>query len=167
MVAQAIAPEKMSGPPKGHARPCGFATPRASTVMLALDDAALARVCIAATAVPASQRGQWLRDVAERIDPPPRRMLRDLPKAKGGDIGGRKSKAGGIDRHLAARARKARHRARQRAGLRVFRLTASYELIVGGLIDAGKISERDALKHSNVERVLSAMLTEWGKHWSR
>jgi len=49
----------------------------------------------------------------------------------------------------------------------VFKLTANYQLIVGGLIDAGKISERDALDHRNVERVLSRMLMEWGKHWSR
>jgi len=75
--------------------------------MLSLDDAALARVCIGASAVAPEDRSRWLHDIAERLDPPPRRVLHDLPKAKGGNIGGRKSKAGGIDRRLAARARKA------------------------------------------------------------
>jgi hypothetical protein len=41
--------------------------------MLALDDAAFARVCIAATAVPPEHRSRWLRDIAERLDPPPAR----------------------------------------------------------------------------------------------
>ena len=68
-------------------------------------------------------------------------------------------------RRAATRARQARHRARRRNGVRVFKLEASYELIVCGLIDSGRISERDALDHCNVERVLSAMLTEWGQHW--
>jgi hypothetical protein len=58
--------------------------------MLALDDAALARLCIGATAVAREDRCRWLHDIAERLDPPPRRVLRDLPKAKGGNIGGRK-----------------------------------------------------------------------------
>jgi hypothetical protein len=41
----------------------------------------------------------------------------------------------------------------------VFKLVANYELIVSGLIGSGRISERDALDHGSVERVLSAMLT--------
>jgi hypothetical protein len=76
-------------------------------------------------------------------------------------------KAGGIDKRLADRARKARHRARQRNGEAVFKLIANYELIVGGLIGSGRISERAALDHGNVERVQSAMLTDWGRRWSR
>jgi hypothetical protein len=70
-------------------------------------------------------------------------------------------------RLAAARARKARHRARMRRGERVFKLVANYELIVGGLIDAGKISERAALEHRKVEAVLSEWLTDWGRRWSR
>jgi hypothetical protein len=44
--------------------------------MLAFDDAALARLAIAATAVPPHQRSQWLRRIAERGDPPSRRAQR-------------------------------------------------------------------------------------------
>jgi len=138
--------------------------------MLALTDAQFARLFIAATAVAWEDRCRWLQNIARRIDPPPQRVLRDLPKAKGGDqvfACSDSEQAGGIDRRLAVRARKAKHRARQRKGERVFKLTANYELIVGGLIGSGRISERAALDHGNVERVLSRMLMEWGKHWSR
>ena len=36
--------------------------------MLALTDAALARICIVATAVPPSQRGRWLKQIANELD---------------------------------------------------------------------------------------------------
>jgi hypothetical protein len=36
--------------------------------MLILDDAALARLCIAATAMPANQRGRWLINVAAEFE---------------------------------------------------------------------------------------------------
>jgi hypothetical protein len=71
------------------------------------------------------------------------------------------------ERRAATRARQARHRERRREGIRVFTLEARYDLIVGGLIDAGRISERDALDHCNIERVLSEMLTEWGRRYWR
>jgi hypothetical protein len=38
--------------------------------MLAFDDAALARLAIAATAVPPAKRAAWLKKFAERADPP-------------------------------------------------------------------------------------------------
>ena len=56
-----------------------------------------------------------------------------------------------IDKHLADRARKARHRARQRKGIRIFKLAANEQLVVGGLIGSGRISERDALEPGKVE----------------
>ncbi|HVI64666.1 MAG TPA: hypothetical protein VM910_19085 [Bradyrhizobium sp.] len=59
-----------------------------NTTMLALTDAQLAHLAIAATAVEERRRRGWLKDVAERIDRPPRRVA-------------------------SARARKARQRARQ------------------------------------------------------
>jgi hypothetical protein len=59
-----------------------------NTTMLALTDAQLAHLAIAATAVEERRRRGWLKDVAERIDGPPRRVA-------------------------SARARKARQRARQ------------------------------------------------------
>jgi hypothetical protein len=53
-----------------------------NTTMLALDDGALARICIAATSLRRRRRQRWLKDLAERIDPTPRRVMR--AKAKGG-----------------------------------------------------------------------------------
>src|SRR5262249_37405514 len=43
-----------------------------SITMLALDDEALARLIIGATAVPHEKRGQWLKDLAHRIESAPR-----------------------------------------------------------------------------------------------
>jgi hypothetical protein len=39
--------------------------------MLALSDEAWARLCIAASAIPRNRRRQWLRELANRIEPPP------------------------------------------------------------------------------------------------
>jgi hypothetical protein len=63
--------------------------------MLALTDAALARVIIAATAVPPGRRRQWLRELSAKLDPPRTPAVR----------------------------RQARWRARQRDGSAVYRLT--------------------------------------------
>jgi hypothetical protein len=44
--------------------------------MLALDDAALARLMIGATRLPANARSRWLQDLARKLDPPPRPLTR-------------------------------------------------------------------------------------------
>jgi hypothetical protein len=56
--------------------------------MLALTDSQLARLCIGATAVAPEDRCRWLRDIAERLDPLPRRLAlarkaRARPPAQG------------------------------------------------------------------------------------
>jgi len=38
--------------------------------MLALDDAAFARLAIAATAIAPEQRGRWLKRIAAELNPP-------------------------------------------------------------------------------------------------
>jgi hypothetical protein len=119
--------------------------------MLALTDGALVHLVLAAGRVSPKRRRRWLRDLAAKLDPPPQ-----APPTRSSSAAVRQARV---------RARKARHRARQRNGIRVFKLEASYDLVVGGLIDSGRISERDALDHDKVERVLSAMLTEWGQYW--
>src|SRR5262245_1830882 len=40
--------------------------------MLQLSDSSLALLCIAATTVPHHRRQQWLRELADKIEPPPR-----------------------------------------------------------------------------------------------
>ena len=63
--------------------------------MLALaDDAALARLVIAATSIPRRARLSWLRDIASRVDPP--RILRTAEARRRGP------------RHAAARRTKSR-----------------------------------------------------------
>ena len=44
--------------------------------MLALDDAALARLMIGATRVAPNARDRWLQDLARKFDPPPRPLTR-------------------------------------------------------------------------------------------
>jgi len=39
--------------------------------MLALTDAALAHLAIAATRIDPRRRGQWLQEIAAKLDPPP------------------------------------------------------------------------------------------------
>jgi hypothetical protein len=75
--------------------------------MLALTDQALARLCVAATAVPQKKRAQWLRRVARKLEP--------LPRA----------------RHTAA------WRAREKAGRILLKLEVDEAELVVGLIDAG------------------------------
>ena len=49
--------------------------------MIALDDGALARVFLAATRVPRARRRQWLRGLAERLDPP-RAVIRSRERSR-------------------------------------------------------------------------------------
>ena len=49
--------------------------------MLALDDAALARICIGASRIPRGQRRRWLRKIADELDGEPRQAS-GMPPAK-------------------------------------------------------------------------------------
>jgi hypothetical protein len=71
--------------------------------MLALTDSALAYLAIAATAVAPEQRERWLRDLADRVDPP------TIPVVV--------TDATNVRRRSPAAARQRRHVARQRAGI--------------------------------------------------
>ena len=77
--------------------------------MLALDDQALARLCISATAIAPEQRERWLRDLADRVDPP---MV--PPSRPAGALAPRA-------RTPAAR-RQARVRQRRKSGVHVYKL---------------------------------------------
>lgn len=101
--------------------------------MLAFDDdAALCHLLIAATAVPANQRGRWLQDLADRLDPPP-----GLSKA--------------AERQRA-------HRARLKAGRMVLAIEVDDVLVPAALAEAGfldlaNIEDREAVARA-VERLI-------------
>jgi adenylate cyclase len=85
--------------------------------MLALSDEAWARLCIAASAIPRNRRRQWLRELANRIEPP-----RSSPGA----------------RYTAA------WRAREKAGRCLLTLEVDEAELVVALVDAGLLDPRIA-----------------------
>src|SRR5262245_17299725 len=85
--------------------------------MLALSDEGLARLCIAASAIPRNRRRQWLRELANRIEPP-----RSSPGA----------------RYTAA------WRAREKAGRCLLTLEVDEAELVVALVDAGLLDPRIA-----------------------
>jgi hypothetical protein len=111
--------------------------------MLALTDAALAHLCIAATAVPPHKRGQWLARLAATVDPP---------------------------RKLAnQRARTLRKRARRRAGVRVYHLelpNRAVEGMITALIANGRLTATAAQDQRQLECALARWLVEYGQHWA-
>ena len=112
------------------------------TDMLALDDAALARICIGASRIPRGQRRRWLRKIADELD-------------------GDRAK----QRHAA---RQAHHRQRQRAGARVYRLELAdrvMEDVLTALVSYGRLSEADTLKRAAVERALVEIIADIGRRF--
>ena len=112
--------------------------------MLALTDAALARLCVAASSVRHGRRQQWLREIAAKLDPP--RIPADLPR------GDRKA-AKRMARSEAARRRRAddtrRCRKRLHRGVAVYPVEvdgATFDLMerFGGLKDS-KTGDRKAV----------------------
>jgi hypothetical protein len=122
--------------------------------MLALTDESLARLAIAATAVPPDQRGQWLRQIAERIERPENAV----PKTAEGFPPTRRSSA----------ARKRRYRERQAAGERCYTLTIAdrdMDDVIAALIAYERLTESDACDHIKLETALSEAVVDVGRKW--
>ena len=64
---------------------------------------------------------------------------------------------------LAARARKAR--ARRRRGLAIFYIEVNEARVVEALIEAGRLTEAEALERPSVERELGWVLDQWARRW--
>jgi len=113
--------------------------------MLALDDAALARLAIAATRIAPEQRQRWLRELADRVDPP-------RPRARS-----------------AAARRQAQLRANRKAGRHCFKLWIS-DRAIGGLIlkciQEQRLTPEQAIYPQHVKRAIVALLEEEGFAWS-
>jgi len=116
--------------------------------MLALDDAALARLCIGASRVHRGRRRQWLREIAAKLDPP-------------------KEGTGQLSRTPAAR-RQARARAREKNGVSFYRLEISHHAIEGMIrqwVSTGQITDEQALRLDRVgiERELARGIEAQGE----
>lgn len=104
--------------------------------MLAFDDdAALARLLIAATAIPTADRGQWLQSLADRFDPPKVAS----PKPSG--------------------PRKRRYRERQRASIRVAYIPIDAVAVEEMLIAGGLLAEADRDDKRKVDEALALQIT--------
>jgi hypothetical protein len=107
------------------------------------DDAALFRVMLGATAVPAHRRSAWLRRVAA--------------VAEGQSIPPRSKDA----------VRAARARQRRRNGCAVYRIEIDRDALVLGMILSGRLDERAALDHAKVETAAASVLKEWAVRWKK
>jgi hypothetical protein len=107
--------------------------------MLALTDAALAHLCIAASRVPQRRRRRWLLEISRRLDPP--RAI--------------------INR----RERSRRSRARKKNGKAILRIEVDHDPLLLALIESGHMSEVETANQRRVEAVVSKMFSEWVEHW--
>ena len=107
--------------------------------MLALDDAALARLVRGAREVPRRVRGRWLRDIAAKLDPS-RSIIR-------------------------SRERSRRARMRKKNGKAVLRIEVDHDPLLLALIESGRMSEAETADLRRVEAVVGKMLGEWAEHW--
>ena len=118
--------------------------------MLALTDAALARLCIGATRVDPRRRGRWLRQIAERVDPP----------AIGQDS---------AERTPAAR-RKRKERAQHKAGFHYYGMWISDRAVCGLIlkcIQEQRLTPEQATYPHHVKRAILELLEEEGNAWAR
>jgi len=130
--------------------------------MLALTDVALAHLCIAATGIDPRRRGQWLQEIAAKLDPPGAgdHQQKQQRVENGGDH---------PQRTPAAR-RQARVRARRKNGMHHYGLWLS-DLVVEGIVTqmvtTGQLSAAEADDPRYIEAMLARLLEEQGETWAR
>ena len=113
--------------------------------MLAFSDEGLAHLVIAASRVSWRKRSRWLREIAQRSDPP------------------------AVERSPAA-ARQTRVRARRKNGQHVYKLelaARAVEGLIGMMRATGRLTEREAFDHRRIETELGRLLEQQGARWLR
>ena len=110
--------------------------------MLCLTDAALARLVIAATAVPTEARGAWLANLAARAEHP---APASAPASNA--------------------LRQRRWRARESKGRAVLSIEVDYDALCGALIDNARITEADALSRKQVAVAAASVLADYIARW--
>ena len=112
--------------------------------MLALTDAAFAHLAIAASAIAPEQRKQWLRDLADRVNPPPVSRTKMAPAA----------------------IRQRKLRANRKAGKHCYTMWISDRAVCGlimRLVLDGRLTEQQALK----PKLVAQLLEEEGQRCAR
>ena len=116
--------------------------------MLALTDSQLAHLAIAATAVAPEQREQWLREIADKLDPPS-----ISPRARS-----------------PAAVRQAKLRQRRKSGMHYYGMWISdraADALIMRCILEGRLTEEQATKPRLVTLALAALLEEDGQRCAR
>ncbi len=108
--------------------------------MLALDDQALARLMIAATAVPESKRGKWLKGIAAEFEGPVRSNAKY------------------------AAAYRERHR---RGHIAIKGLSVNEYYVVGALIASGALTKEESRNPRTVTAAIARHLNAWGKRMAK
>jgi len=62
-------------------------------------------------------------------------------------------------------ARQRRRRQRAQNGLCCFKVEGNHDRLVSALLEAGRLTEAEALHHDAVERELAAILQQWADRW--
>ena len=131
--------------------------------MLALDDGALARLCIGATRVRRHRRSRWLKDIAAELETPTISRAKSVADVTNG------SPAAEQPRSPAA-VRQAKLRANRKAARHCYKLwisdSAVHALIVRCIL-SGQLTEEQALRPNRVAQALAALLEEMGQRWAR
>ena len=111
--------------------------------MLCFDDKALARLAIAATAIPVRMRGRWLRQLAAQLEPPRAISSACASKAAASNGG-------------AARTRL--YRSRLASGRAVLRVEVDFNATSGALFAAGLLSEAEIDDEAAISRALERVI---------
>jgi hypothetical protein len=115
--------------------------------LISLDDAAMARLLIAATGVPRAQRGRWLASLAGKLEAATRTpAASNMAKAT-------------------ARERTRAYRERLASGQGVMRLTVPVDDVACALVASGALKPGDEHDRQRVEEALGALLRDWAAAW--
>jgi hypothetical protein len=118
------------------------------------DDAALAHLLIAATAIPVRARARWLRGIAAQFEPPRPQQLLGSP-SPASNVAAHAARARQIS-NGAARTRL--HRSRQANGRAVLRICVDLNAVSAALAEAGLLSETEIDDTEAVGRALEKVV---------
>ena len=106
--------------------------------MLTLDDAAMFRVLLAASAIPPAELDGWLQGVAARMEA----------------------------RTESCRRQK-RYRQRQRDGQAVLQVPCDFCALVEALLKSGRLSEAEALDRRRIDAAAAEVLADFAGRWAK
>jgi len=92
-------------------------------------------------------------------------MVAAFRQQRAADTARWRERSGRYERVVATRRRQARWRARVREGRVIFKLELPHDRVIEALIVSRRLSEAAALRRSEVERELAAVVEQWAERW--